>query len=463
MTTDYSLERGLPVSLEAERTVLGSILMDTVLFDEASQHISHSEFSLDAHRRIFIAMRDLRQHESPIDMITLIHELDRRKELEAVGGAAAVSDLITGVPERPSILHYIRIVREKAMLRAVINASQNAIVKALDQREIEEVLGGLEQDLLAMRASSVTEKDLSFAQMVWNTLGAIDAEGESTADVLGLTTTIPQLDELTTGFRKTEVWTLGAFPGRGKTAFAKQIASGNAKRGVPVKFFEIEMDEDPLIRRILAAEADVSAFKLRNPRLLTREQKARVKEVANTIAGWPLLLDTTASLSITELLARARLSVIRDKAELVIVDHIGLIDAPGVDNTKRLENVSKALRAFAKQTKVPVLQLSHLSNPPNKEINRPPTMLDLKYSGDIAGHSHVVLLLYVPESETGEPTGMDQIIVGKMREGEKGPIDVRFNTRRLEYEPRFSDRGSRTANPRELPPCSETPLVECTA
>jgi replicative DNA helicase len=439
--SDYATESRLPVSLEAERTVLGSIILDNVLYDEASQHLSPSEFSLDAHRRIYATMRDLRQHDSPIDMITLGAELDRRKEIEAVGDYAYLSSLIDGVPERPSILHCIRIVRDKATLRAVINASQDAIAKAMDQREIEEVLGGLEQDLLFMRANSVAEKDLTFAQMVWNTLGAIQMEGESTADVLGLTTTIPQLDELTTGLRKTEVWTLGAFPGRGKTAFAKQIASGNAKHGVPVKFFEIEMDEDPLIRRILAAEADVSAFKLRNPRLLTEEQKTKVRDAANAIAEWPLLLDTTASLSITELLARARLSVIRDKAELIIVDHIGLIDAPGVDSTRRLENVSKALRAFAKQTKVPVLQLSHLSNPPNKEINRPPTMLDLKYSGDIAGHSHVVLLLYVPENGAGEPTGMDQIIIGKMREGERGPIDVHFNKRKLEYEPRFNGRG----------------------
>ena len=127
----------------------------------------------------------------------------------------------------------------------------------------------------------------------------------------------------------------------------------------------------------------------------------------------------------------------RDKVELVIVDHIGLIDAPGADNTKRLENVSKMIRAFAKQAKVPVLQLSHLSNPQNKEINRPPTMLDLKYSGDIAGHSHVVLLLYVPENAQGEPTGDDQIILGKIREGCKGPIPVRFNTDRLGFEPRY--------------------------
>ncbi len=177
---------------------------------------------------------------------------------------------------------------------------------------------------------------------------------------------------------------------------------------------------------------------LGNPRLLDVSERKRIEEAGNVIAGWPLKLDTTASLSITELLARARLSVIRDKVELVIVDHIGLIDAPGVDNTRRLENVSKMIRTFAKQTKVPVLQLSHLSNAQNKEINRRPTMLDLKCSGDIAGHSHVVLLLHVPENQQGEPTGEDEIIVGKIREGCKGPLALRLNTDRLEFESRLS-------------------------
>ena len=176
---------------------------------------------------------------------------------------------------------------------------------------------------------------------------------------------------------------------------------------------------------------------LRNPKVLNDTERKQIKEAGSVIAEWPLKLDTTASLSITELLARARLSVIRDKVELVIVDHIGLIDAPGVDNTRRLENVSKMIRAFAKQTKVPVLQLSHLSNPQAKEINRRPTMLDLKYSGDIAGHSHVVLLLFVPENGAREPTGEDEIIIGKIREGCKGPLAVRFNTDRLEFEPRL--------------------------
>jgi replicative DNA helicase len=196
------------------------------------------------------------------------------------------------------------------------------------------------------------------------------------------------------------------------------------------------MGEDPFIRRILAAEADIPNYKLRNPSQLSNVERKRMREACSAIAEWPLHLDPTASLTCGELLARARMSIARDGARLIIVDHLGLVDGPGADNTKRLEGVSKAIRAFAKHAKVPVLQLSHLSNPKDKEINRRPTMLDLKYSGDIAGHSHVVLLLYVPEDGDGEPTGYDEIVAGKVREGCPGILPVRFNPKRMEYQVR---------------------------
>ncbi len=160
---------------------------------------------------------------------------------------------------RTSISHHIGIVSEKARMRAVLTAIENAEAKAVTKCELEEVLGGLEQDLYEIRSNWITQKETSFPEMVWATLGAIETESQSTADVLGLTTTLKKLHDATTGIRPTEVWTLGAFPRRGKTAFAKQIASGNLKHGVPVKFFEIEMDGDPLIRRMLAAETGIPA------------------------------------------------------------------------------------------------------------------------------------------------------------------------------------------------------------
>src|SRR5271157_3425473 len=155
-TTDYSLERGLPVSMEAERSILGAILLDNSLYDQAAEHLTPDDFSLDAHRRIYSRMRDLQETGRPVDMITLVEELDRRKEVEAIGGVAYLSSLIDGVPERPSIEHYVRIVRNKALLRGLINVAQNAIAEAIEHSdEAEEVLGRAEQAIFQLSENRI--------------------------------------------------------------------------------------------------------------------------------------------------------------------------------------------------------------------------------------------------------------------------------------------------------------------
>src|SRR5271167_1441771 len=160
-TTDYSLERGLPVSMEAERSILGAVLLDNSLYDQAAEHLTPDDFSLDAHRRIYSRMRDLQETGRPVDMITLVEELDRKKEVEAIGGAAYLSSLIDGVPERPSIEHYVRIVKGKALLRGLINVSQNAIAEAIDHAdEPEEVLERTERAVLQLSNATVSEKPL---------------------------------------------------------------------------------------------------------------------------------------------------------------------------------------------------------------------------------------------------------------------------------------------------------------
>ena len=155
-TTDYSLERGLPVSMEAERSILGAILLDNSLYDQAAEHLTPDDFSLDAHRRVYSRMRDLQETGRPVDMITLVEELDRRKEVEAIGGVAYLSSLIDGVPERPSIEHYVRIVRNKALLRGLINVAQNAIAEAIEHAdEAEEVLGRAEQAIFQLSENRI--------------------------------------------------------------------------------------------------------------------------------------------------------------------------------------------------------------------------------------------------------------------------------------------------------------------
>src|SRR5271154_5013585 len=181
-TTDYSLDRGLPVSIEAERSILGAVLLDNSLYDQAAEHLSSDHFSLDAHRRIYSRMRDLQETGRPVDMITLVEELDRRKEVEAIGGVAYLSSLIDGVPDRPSIEHYVRIVRNKALLRGLINIAQLAIAESIEHSdEAEEVINRAEQALMNLSENRIgqgLEAIPSIGKASFGSLDALYARGQ---------------------------------------------------------------------------------------------------------------------------------------------------------------------------------------------------------------------------------------------------------------------------------------------
>lgn len=211
-----------------------------------------------------------------------------------------------------------------------------------------------------------------------------------------------------------------------------------------MKVFSLEMSADQLLRRSFATESGVRAFCLRNPKLMTQTEMDRVRQVAGEMveSGLPLLIDDSPSVTLTELLARCRLAVKHDKAELIIVDHAALVEASGDNTAQQMTGVGRALRAFSKREHVPTVLLTHLNTPEGHDPNAKPTMFDLKYAKDLARDAHVVLLLHRPEEE-GIPTGNDEIIIGKMREGQRGSIKVCFDERRMEFMERLASRSKR--------------------
>src|SRR5580700_3508048 len=227
-TTDYSLERGLPASIEAERSILGAILLDSLLFDQAAE-LKPDDFSLDAHRRIFSRMRDLQDTGRPVDMITLAEDLDRRKEVEAIGGVAYLSSLIDGVPDRPSIEHYVRIVRNKALLRGLINIAQNTIAEAIEHTdEAEEVLGRAEQAIFQLSENRIGQGFLNIPDIIKGSFGSLEELYARGQEITGLATHYTLLDKLTSGFQASDLVIIAARPSMGKTAFAMNIAENAA-------------------------------------------------------------------------------------------------------------------------------------------------------------------------------------------------------------------------------------------
>src|SRR6201993_5197997 len=368
-TTDYSLERGVPVSLDAERSILGGILIDNSLYDQAAEHLTPDDFSLDAHRRIYSRMRDLQETGRPVDMITLVEELDRRKEVEAIGGVAYLSSLIDGVPERPSVEHYVRIVRNKALLRGFINIAQNAIAEAIEHSdEAEEVLGRAEQSIFQLSENRIGQGFLNIPEIVKASFGSLEELYARGQEITGLATHYTLLDKLTSGLQKSDLVILAARPSMGKTAFAMNIAENAAVLdGKVVGIFSLEMSREALLLRLLCSRARVDSHKMRTGSLW-RDDMNKVVRAMEELAHAPIFIDDTPGLSLSEMRAKARrLQQSCGGLDLVVVDYLQLMSGGGKryeNRTQEVSAISRGLKALAKELKVPVVALSQLSRAP---------------------------------------------------------------------------------------------------
>jgi len=441
-TLDHSLERGLPVSMDAERSILGAILLDDSLYEQAAEHLKPDEFSLDAHRRIYSRMRDLRETGRPVDMITLAEELDRRKEVEAIGGIAYLSSLIDGVPERPSIEHYIRIVRNKALLRGLINVAQNAIAEAIEHTdEAEEVLGRAEEAIFRLSETRIAQSFLDLKSIVKGSFGTLDELYLRAQEVTGLATHYKEFDRLTSGLQPSDLVIIAARPSMGKTALALNIAENAAViDGKVVGIFSLEMSKEALLMRMLASRARVDSQLLRKG-YLGKEEKQKLTRALQELLETRLYVDDSPGLSVSEMRAKARRLKQAEggKLDLIIVDYLQLMSAVPIGG-KRFENrtqevsaISRGLKALAKELKVPVLALSQLSRAPETrggtEEKGRPQLSDLRESGSIEQDADVVAFIYRKEyyyPDNPDEQGKGKILIAKQRNGPTGDIELAF-------------------------------------
>jgi replicative DNA helicase len=434
---EYDLNRCLPASVEAERSILGAILLDSRAYCEAAEDLKPEDFSLDSHRRIYARMAYLAESSPPVDLVMLVEELRRGRELETIGGPEYVAGLVDGVPDRPSIAHYVRIVKEKAQLRRLIHAANAVIARAMDGDKPTEISSDLLQTVLDVEAQAQQSHAVTPRNFMSEVVRELEIQAQS-GGLVGLPTRVDPLDMATGGLRRGELVVIGALPGAGKTALACQIVTENAEAGNSVGVFSLEMSRWEMGKRFLSAVTPVSANKIRHPGHITKDDWPRLAAGAAEIAAWPVWFDDSGTISIPELLARARLFITRMKAKLIVVDYLQLVRADAREIRERVGKVADALRQLAKVERIPVVLLSQLRRPQN--MNDAPTMIDLKESGDIEAHAHVVLLLHVPTGPDGKPTGEDTIIIGKNRNGSRGPVPVTFSPHKLRFYPRTLER-----------------------
>ncbi len=444
-TTDYSLERGLPVSMEAERAILAAILLDNSLYDQAAEHLTGDDFSLDAHRRIYSRMRELQESGRPVDMITLMEELDRRKEVESIGGVAYLSSLIDGVPERPSIEHYVRIVRNKALLRGLINVAQNAIAEAIEHTdEAEEVLGRAEQAIFQLSENRIGQGFLNIPDIVKSSFGSLEELYARGQEITGLATHYTLLDKLTSGFQPSDLVILAARPSMGKTAFAMNIAENAAiLDGKVVGVFSLEMSREALLMRMLASCAQVDSKNLRQG-FLTKDDMRKLTHAMEQLMQAKLFIDDTPGISVSEMRAKARRLRQQEGLDLIIVDYLQLMSAVPIGG-KRFENrtqevsaISRGLKALAKELRVPVVALSQLSRAPeSRGGDHRPQLSDLRESGSIEQDADVVAFIFreeVYKKDDPDLDGIAELIIAKQRNGPIDTIKMAFIKRFTRFE-----------------------------
>ena len=443
-TTDYNIASSLPANVEAERSILGAILLDNLAYNQAAEHLRPDDFSLDSHRRIYSRMVDLAESSRPIDMITLIEELERRKELEAIGDVGYVSGLVDGVPDRPSIEHYVRIVRDKALLRGLIHAANAAIAKAADQSDpAEDILNEAEATIFQLSEKRIGRGFIGVQEII-KELGGIDALLQRGQRITGLETYYSELDEKTSGLQPSDLVILAARPSMGKTSFAMNIAENAAIHGSKVVgVFSLEMSKEALLQRMLCSVARVDAHKFRTGSLW-QDDTRKIQQAIEQLAHAPIFVDDTPGISISEMRAKARRLVqSQGKLDLLIVDYLQLMSGGGgrryENRTQEVSAISRGLKGLAKELRVPVIALSQLSRAPETRGSgdHRPQLSDLRESGSIEQDADLVMFIFreeVYKPDDPELEGRAEIIIAKQRNGPIGRINLAFIKRSTRFE-----------------------------
>lgn len=415
----------LPQNLDAERSVLGAVLLDNALYDVAARQISEEDFLIQQHQVVFRAMGRVIEAQRPIDILTLVEDLQVRGELERAGGAGAIAQLVDGVPRIANIEFYARIVRDKALLRRVIHAT-HAIQEhafAPGESSADEVIEHGERVLAELGERRQVTELVPLAQVVAENMDSLEQLLRSKHEISGLRTGYLQLDSLLTGLHGGNVVILAARPSIGKTALALNIAENVAKAGGGVAFFSLEMSRREIEHRLIASHGRLNLRALRAGGMTDASWK-NVAQVLSELSSWPLYIDDANPQTVAEMAAKARWLGRKQKLALVIVDYIQLVSgARRGSYSNRNEEVgatSRALKALARTLDVPVLALSQLTRASEKEERRP-QLSDLRESGAIEQDADVVLFIHRPKAfAVGLPAAernKGELIVAKQRNG----------------------------------------------
>jgi replicative DNA helicase len=430
---------GLPASVSAEAAILGAILLNNGHYPEAAGRLEAADFSLDSHRRVFLRMGDLLIDGKSVDIVTLADQLQRNKELSTIGGVAYLASLTEGLPRRLSIEEYVRIVKDKSLLRQTIVESDRVGALAGDQSgSAEEVLAEAASAFRRIAGRAITAGLASVAEYVKCHHPRIDEIFEHSARLTGIPSGFCGLDHLTAGFQPKELTILGARPSIGKTAIAGNIAVHVATSGKTVAFFSLEMPTKALIDRMCCALGQVDLQAHRHGKLSEVQKRYYLRALAQ-IMDTPLYIDDLPGQTAALIEAKASRLQATAGLDLVVVDYLGLMagERKGMEDREQVvAGISRAMKGMAKRLDVPVLLLSQLNRELYKRADRRPILSDLRESGAIEQDADLVLFLHREEYYNREDpslAGKGELIIAKARNGPLGTVHLNYDARTCKF------------------------------
>jgi replicative DNA helicase len=443
---DISLEKTLPNNLEAERSILGAILLDDRAVFTVFGSLKSPDFYLDSHRKVFEKMLHLMNNSRPIDLVTLKEELQRSNELESVGGAAYLASLTDGLPRALNIEYYARIVREKSTLRRLIQISNEIMARSYqDEEPAEEILQHVEKAIFDIANQQFHSSFSSITPIVDDVYKQIEELFNRKAPVTGLETGFADLDRMTAGLHSSDLIIVAARPGLGKTSICLNIAEHAAiRQQKTVGIFSLEMSKEQLVKRLLCSEARIDAHRI-NTGFLNKEDWHRLSRASGDLSGTKIFIDDTASITIPELRSKARRLSLEHGLDLIIVDYLQLMSGSTQryeNRTQEISQISRGLKGIAKELNLPLIAVSQLSRAvESRRGDHRPQLSDLRESGSIEQDADVVIFIYREDmiNPTEENNGLAELIISKQRNGPTGSIQLAFSKQFTRFDSLYQE------------------------
>jgi replicative DNA helicase len=447
-TSDLALQRGLPANIDAERFVLGAILMDDTNFVQVAGMLDVEDFSLEKHKRIFLRMQELAVRGETIDRVTVANELMKHGQLESCDGLTYLIELDNGLPQIFSVESYMRIVKDKSVLRRIIFTSQKLIDRALiGDEDPDEILAGAEETLLKLGETRARQSLVNPGQIIRDFEGGLSVFLDPSKRIRGVSTGFRKLDEMTAGLHEGELIIIAARPAMGKTAFALNVAqhvAQNPSDSRTVAVFSLEMSKESLLTRLICASARVDQQKFRAG-YLNQDERRRLQMSAMQMVEAPLFIDDTAGTHLMDIHAKLRRLQAEQGLGLVVIDYLQLMSSKGRSENRQQEvsTISRGLKLMAKELRIPFIVLSQLSRAPEtRPGDHRPQLSDLRESGSIEQDADVVAFIYREEvynRDREDLKGKAKLIIAKQRNGPTGDVNLVFLREYTKFENPLED------------------------